>query len=220
MTLLNLFFIFFLVSIMFGTYHQFYCLLDNHLSSLASFPRVKLSIAALLAGCTEAVLTPLERVQMLLQDRNYHYKFENTFQTFKALKIYGFKEYYRGLTPILLRTGPSNVLFFSLRSAIRELIPSSEKLLSKLMVDFLSGALIGAIISTIFYPLNVIRTKMQTASAGSEFISIRNAAKAVYRERERNIAKIYYGVHVNYTRALLSWGIINASYEFLSKIIY
>ncbi len=30
---------------------------------------------------------------------------------------------------------------------------------------------------------------------------------------------MFYGVHVNYTRALISWGIINASYELLHGLL-
>lgn len=84
----------------------------------------------------------------------------------------------------------------------------------------MTGAVLGAFISTLFYPINVIRTKMQTVNPGTTFISIPKAASLVYHERGGSIAKIYYGVTVNCTRALISWGIINASYEVLRNILY
>ena len=83
-----------------------------------------------------------------------------------------------------------------------------------------AGALLGAFISTLFYPVNVVRTKMQTVPPGSPFLSIGLASRLVYRERGGSIAKIYYGVSMNCTRALLSWGIINVSYEVLRSLLY
>jgi hypothetical protein len=61
---------------------------------------------------------------------------------------------------------------------------------------------------------------MQTVPPGSPFLSIPTACRLVYEERGRSISKIYYGVSMNCTRALLSWGIINASYEVLRSFLY
>ena len=66
------------------------------------------------------------------------------------------------MTLILLRNGPSNVLFFGLRGKIKENIPGVEKQWwHSLMVDFLSGAFLGAFISTIMYPVNVVKAHQQ-----------------------------------------------------------
>lgn len=61
---------------------------------------------------------------------------------------------------------------------------------------------------------------MQTVPPGSPFLSIPTACLLVYRERGGSISKIYYGVSMNCTRALLSWGIINVSYEVLRSFLY
>lgn len=205
---------------MFGTFTQFQKLLDTHFSLFTTYPGLKLTVSALLAGCTEAVLTPFERVQTLLQDYKYNKQFNNTFHAFGELRRFGIKEYYRGLTPILLRNGPSNVLFFSLRGKVKDVLPSKHRWYSDLVTNFISGAFVGAFISTIFYPINVIKTKMQTHPGGSNFLSISSAARLVYEERQRSITKIYYGVHLNFTRSFISWGVINASYELLRKLLY
>lgn len=208
------------VSLMFGTFSQFQNLLDTHFNLFSSHPNLKLTVSALLAGCTEAVLTPFERVQTLLQDHKYNHQFHNTFHAFKELRKFGIKEYYRGLTPILIRNGPSNVLFFSFRGRVKDVLPSYDVWWSELVTNFISGALIGALISTLFYPVNVIKTKVQTQTGGSQFLSISSAIKLVYEERQRSITKIYYGVHLNFTRSFISWGVINASYEMLRKLMY
>lgn len=205
---------------MFGTFSQYQNFLDHYYPKLASNSSFKLTFAAMLAGSTEAILTPFERVQTLLQYPRYNHQFTNTFHAFKELGKFGVKEYYRGLTPILVRNGPSNVLFFSLRGEVKELFPPTKQWWSELVVNFASGACIGALISTLFYPVNVIKTKMQTNQAGSNFISMFSAAKQVYEERQRSLRKLYFGVHLNYTRSFISWGIINASYELLRQLLY
>ena len=211
------------VSIMFGMYSHYQEVLTN------VFPHWKeqtnKSTAAMLAGLTEAVLTPFERVQMLLQDRHYHQRFKNTAHAFVELRQYGIKEYFRGSTPILLRNSLSNVLFFSLRDEIALRMPSSKHWSGKILSDFCCGAMassfaitisyscyltylfssqVGAFISTVFYPINIVKTHMQ-CRIGGPFYSLSKTFELVYIERDRSIRKLFYGVHVNYTRALISW---------------
>lgn len=99
-------------------------------------------MSAAAAGLTEAVLAPFERVQMLLQDQHYHQRFRNTAHAFSTLSHYGLPELYRGLTPILLRNSLSNVLFFGLRDVISHRMPKTGHWSSKLLSDFVCGALV------------------------------------------------------------------------------
>ena len=87
------------LALMFGLYEDLSRLLHKHVSSAPEF--ATRSVAALLAGTTEAILTPFERVQTLLQDHKHHDKFTNTYQVFRALRCHGIAEYYRGMVPIL-----------------------------------------------------------------------------------------------------------------------
>ena len=203
------------VSLMFGMFGQCQKILHKAFPSLSPF--ATMSASAIVAGTTEAILTPFERVQTLLQDKHYHSRYKNSLHAFKELRSYGFKEYYRGLGPILMRNGPSNVLFFGLRGEVKKVFPQTEYVFGDILADFFSGAVVGALISTIFYPINVIKTRMQ-AQVGGSYTSIWATCKEIYVERGHSVRGIFLGVHVNYTRALLSWGIINASYELLKKI--
>ncbi|GAB6026452.1 hypothetical protein CHUAL_012650 [Chamberlinius hualienensis] len=204
-------------ALMFGMYDQ--CQQVMHkFQPRAPQPIVK-GASAILAGTTEAVLTPLERIQTILQDKHYHNRFKNSFHAFTELKSYGLKEYYRGLTPILLRNGPSNVLFFGLRVEVKRFLPVTKTKVGEVVNDFISGAVVGGFISTVFYPVNVAKTKMQS-KVGGEYSSIWRTLHEIYVERGRKWTRIFYGVHVNCTRALLSWGIINASYELLKKVLF
>ncbi|XP_076682734.1 mitochondrial nicotinamide adenine dinucleotide transporter SLC25A51 [Andrena cerasifolii] len=173
-------------------------------------------LAAHFAGTAEAVLMPLERVQTLLQDWRYHDKFKNTSHAFKyLLKNYGITEYYRGLVPIIYRNSCSNLMFFALREQSKELSGEQESVLT----SFINGALIGGLTSTIFYPMNVIKIHMQSKIGGSfeKFITVTHD---LYVTRNRSIVAFYKGVHLNCMRSFISWGVINASYDFLKQAMF
>lgn len=57
---------------------------------------------------------------MLLASNKYHDRFRNTKHAFEELRQYGVKEYYRGVSTVVLRNGPSSVLFFGLRDPLRK----------------------------------------------------------------------------------------------------
>jgi len=181
-----------------------------------------------LAGATEAVLCPLERVQTVLQDSAHHKDFRNSPHAFVSIaRQHGPTELYRGLSVIVLRNGLSNVVFFALRDPIREqLTPHlhSFKGDTKMNVahtysplaDFISGAVLGASISTFFFPLNVIKQRLQSRLGGS-FESPRRVLAELWRQRNKSLSKLYRGVHLNFTRSLLTWGITNTIYELLRR---
>lgn len=262
--------------------------------------------AAVLSGSTEALFTPFERMQTILQHRHYTDSFSNTADVARKLRPYGIAEYFRGGSAILLRNGPANAIFFLLREPVRNLLPAppaaampvaaaadgaeasrsgldaagfrlgssdgrrtdpqpsvraaaataagagSSRLVARSTVDgrtnalahtaalrstgrladsaaqpalttfaphrawniardFFSGAVLGASLSTIFYPLNTVKSVMQL-QIGGRHRGILETMRQVYHERQ-GIAGMYRGVGGNAVRALLSWGIVNASYE-------
>ena len=201
------------VSIMFGLYHRFKRDLNN------TFPQVPTlinnSAAAIFAGSVEAILAPFERVQTLLSHRKHHDRFMNTFHTFRELRVYGFREYYRGLTAILLRNGPSNAIFFGFRGYLKDdVFPDPQTSLENTMQDFICGALLGVANSTIFYPLSVVKTNMQK-HVGGEYWGVKRTFESIFENRFRSLTRVYRGALVNCSRAIVSWGIINASFEII-----
>ncbi|NXO68397.1 S2551 protein, partial [Phainopepla nitens] len=202
-------------ALMFGLYEDFSALLLGHARAPELLTR---SAAAVLAGTTEAVLTPFERVQTLLQDYKHHDRFTNTYQAFRVLKAYGLREYYRGLVPILLRNGPSNMLFFGLRGPIKQCLPEATSSSSHVVSDFICGGLLGAVLSFLFFPVNVVKTRMQ-AQIGGEFQSFSKVLAKIWLERDRKVIHLFRGAHLNCYRSMLSWGISNTTYEFLLKLL-
>lgn len=204
-------------SLMFGTYDAIQKpLLESDLN-----PRLAKVIAALVAGTAEASLTPFERVQTLLQDNHYNKNFINMRHAIKVIATeYSVSEFYRGLTPILLRNGPSNISFFLLREAASSyiVIPSTSWAGYKVFKEFLTGAFIGALNSALFYPCNVLKVHMQS-NLGGPFQNIKEAAIEIYRDRGYRVSYFYRGVHMNYTRSFISWGVVNVAYENLKYFV-
>ncbi|XP_063044501.1 solute carrier family 25 member 51b [Engraulis encrasicolus] len=207
------------VAIMFGLYEDFSRLLERRAAGSGTPEIVTRSIAAALAGTAEAVLTPFERVQTLLQDHRHHGRFHNTAHTFRTLlSDHGVRECYRGLVPVLVRNGPSNVLFFGLRGPIKEQLPEAKTHTEHLVTDFVCGGLLGAGLGIMFFPLNVVKSRAQ-AQVGGAFVPCSTVLMTVWRERGGSLRLLFRGAHLNYHRSLLSWGIINATYELLLKLL-
>uniref|UniRef100_A0A2R9BH18 Solute carrier family 25 member 51 n=1 Tax=Pan paniscus TaxID=9597 RepID=A0A2R9BH18_PANPA len=194
------------LELMFGLYKDLSCLLHKHVSAPEFAAR---GVAAVLSGTTEAIFTPLERVQTLLQDHKHHDTFTNTYQAFKALKC---------LVPILFWNGLSNVLFFGLRGPIKEHLPTEMTHSAHLVNDFICGGLLGAMLGFLFFQINVVKTHIWS-QIGGEFQSFPQVFQKVWLERDRKLINLFRGAYLNYHRSLISWGIINATYEFLLKII-
>lgn len=178
------------------------------------------TIAGISAGTVEAILMPFERVQTLLADATHHKKYKNTHHAFRLILLeHGFKELYRGLIPILWRNGPSNAMFFILREEAAMRLPKRATVVTQRTQEFIAGACIGAFISSVFYPINVLKVTMQSR-IGGPYESMWLALRQVYNERDRKFRNVYKGVSMNCTRAFFSWGIMNSAYEQLKKIIY
>jgi hypothetical protein len=54
---------------------------------------------------------------------------------------------------------------------------------------------------------------------GEPFIGTIEALRLTYEERGQSIRRVYRGVHVNFFRSLISWGIINSTYEKLKRFL-
>jgi hypothetical protein len=172
------------------------------------------SIASALAGGTEAILTPLERTQVLLQTPKYNTTIRNGLHAFILMyKHYGVIEYYRGVTLILIRNSVSNVIFFACRKPVKDLLPQASTDFQHSVYDFLSGGLLGALLSTLTYPINVLKNIQQSELGGRHDRPL-HIFRSVYAERGNSFKEFYIGAKWNFIRSLISWGIINSTYEY------
>ncbi|KAH7728838.1 Mitochondrial carrier triple repeat protein 1 [Aphelenchoides avenae] len=230
-------------SVMFGMYDKY-----QHWLGCDRTPGLSMTAchaqAAFLSGATEALLCPFERIQALLQTSAFHDKIRNTADAFQAVRRHGVKEFYRGISAIVIRNSLSNVLFFTMREPLMSAVfrlgvqtvdavdgrsvdpnaspksPRSKKEapLISLFADFISGAFLGATISTIFFPVNAVKIRMQSTLA-TEFLSPWAVFRMVWDERNRSLSGLYRGVQMNFGRSLISWGITNTVYELLKRTL-
>ncbi|KAL1449780.1 hypothetical protein WDU94_002255 [Cyamophila willieti] len=206
-------------SLMFGVYDKSNIFLKPYLSNSPYFMKFT---SAMFAGSIEAILTPFERLQTLLQDSAYNKELTSTQHLIKRIyKEHGFKEYYRGLSAVLLRNGPANVVFFIARDEVQKCFPTSPGKDSRYLnfvKDFLIGAVIGAANSSVFFPLNVIKIHMQSKLGGSHD-TVWQVTREIYIERGRKLSSFYRGVHMNCTRSFISWGVAMVAYERLKLFL-
>lgn len=173
-------------------------------------------IASSCSGLTEALLTPFERVQTLLQIPRYNARFSNFFDAFRQL---GFRESFTGLSAIAIRNCLGSGLFLFFREPLQHVLPHSSSALLNLLSDFVSGAVLGACISTLSFPFSVAKVQLQKNVTHRPGYSVAKAIRDVVAERG-SVAGLYKGAQVNFYRALLSWGIVNAVYEQLHLLFH
>uniref|UniRef100_A0AAF5Q6K5 Mitochondrial carrier protein n=1 Tax=Wuchereria bancrofti TaxID=6293 RepID=A0AAF5Q6K5_WUCBA len=217
-------------SVMFGMFDKFHRYFGCSECQTKQNRIACFAFAAFMAGAVEAISCPLERTQVLLQSPEYNQRYQNAIHAFKELAKIGAKELYRGFTVVLLRNGSSNVLFFSLRKPFRDLVINcdqhyisryiSDRTPEQLVTfigDFISGAVLGASISSLFFPLNVVKQRMQS-TVNSPFLSAWATFQIIWIERNGSFKELFRGITLNYTRSLLSWGITNSVYELLRHL--
>ncbi|XP_037924299.1 mitochondrial nicotinamide adenine dinucleotide transporter SLC25A51 [Hermetia illucens] len=176
--------------------------------------------AGLIAGSLEAGLLPFERVQTLLADQKYHTRFRNMPDCFKYVYAHhGAKELFRGMVPVLFRNGPSNSMFFLMREEAAAKLPKHKSSTLQSLQEFASGAIIGASLSALYYPFNVIKVSMQS-EMGHAYEGMLTAAQRIYWERGFSIKRFYRGCGFNALRASVSWGVTNTAYENIKTFIY
>lgn len=195
------------ISLMYGLYETFY----KRLPSEISCPTKRTIYAATITGISEALLaTPFERGQSLLQTPAFHGRIKNTLDLRHHLTT--LRQWYKGLSAILIRNCSTNCLFFLGRVPLREAMPAPQSRSGCYAVDFVCGGCLGGLNSTLIYPVNVVKSHQQKQISNKPDSFIRSF-KEVLQGRDQKIRKLYYGVGLNFTRAIFSWGIINATYE-------
>lgn len=169
-------------------------------------------VASVVAGSFEASFTPFTRVQNAMMDPKFNTKFSSPSNFVKyVMKNHSYAELYRGLSVTIYRNSLRVGLFYNFREPIKQKIQLSKGEcgeLSNMMYNFVTGSLIGAFSSTLIYPINVTKVRMQS-NLGTEFYSFSSTLKLICQERNYSIRKIYRGVQMNVLRSMLGWGIFN-----------
>lgn len=160
--------------------------------------------AAVTSGVVEAfICCPLERFQTILQDDKSNRRFANTFQLVRDL---GFREWYRGIRPILLRNGPATFIYFSIY----------EQSLQVTRNEFFRGAMGGICATCYGYIFNVVKARQQAIISVPESEKYKSnlfTLRQIYNERERSVFQLFRGFRFALLRTSLSWGITTYFYK-------
>lgn len=169
------------------------------------------------SGLVESVLTPFERVQTLLTCPRHALALNNMVSgSFYMLRYFPLKEFYRGWSSVVLRNTISTTLFFFIRDYINAQVPAGKH---ENLKNFCTGALLGSTLTTVCFPFNATRIYMQ-GELGVPYQSFSSSFLKLYALRSYSLRKMYLGAGVNALRSLLAWGVINMTYEYLTRYKY
>ncbi|XP_058052959.1 solute carrier family 25 member 53 isoform X2 [Ahaetulla prasina] len=202
--------------LMFGTYDNVYDFLLAQ--PLGSWPRR--AIAGFFSGCLEAlVFCPFERVQNVLQDGRKVQRFPTTGHILTTFHSYPLSKrfslgFYRGLRLILIRNGLGSSLYFALEEPLRSSLSTHSFLAA--IPAFLSGGIIGSLVSLLLYPLGILIVNVQSQVGRQETLGLLATMTEVWQARGRQAWLLYKGGSLIILRSSLTWGIQNAIHRYLS----
>lgn len=152
-------------------------------------------VAGGVAGCcAKTTIAPLDRVKILLQAQNPHYKHLGVFATLKAVpEKEGFLGLYKGNGAMMVRIFPYGAIQFMAFDKYKKLL--SKRLgisghIHRLMAGSMAG--ITAVICT--YPLDVVRARLAFQVKGEHrYTGIINAFQTIYH-KEGGMPGFYRGL--------------------------
>ncbi|CAJ1058066.1 solute carrier family 25 member 53-like [Xyrichtys novacula] len=170
------------------------------------------ALAGFGAGIVEAmVLTPLERVQNVLQNGQNDHRLPTLKSVLMRLKSQRLAlGYYRAFLPITARNALGSSLYFGLKDPVCTVVAGQG--LSPMISSFISGTLTSMAISLTLYPLSVLVANMQ-AQVGAEGKGVIACWRMLWTSRQRSVALLYRGGSLVILRSCITWGITTAIYD-------
>jgi len=181
-------------------------------------------VAGLGAGMTEAIfaVTPSETIKTKLIDDakrpvpRYRGLIHGTTEIVKAEGLRGI---YRGLFPVMMRQGANSAVRFTTYSTLKQFCQGATRGGQELpaVVTFGIGGIAGLVTVYTTMPLDVIKTRMQSLEARSQY---RNSFHCAYRIfTEEGVLRFWTGTTPRLIRLVLSGGIVFTVYEKVVAVI-
>ncbi|CAL1713763.1 unnamed protein product [Somion occarium] len=175
-------------------------------------------VAGLGAGVMEALfaVTPSETIKTKLIDdaKSPNPKYRGLLHgTVSIVKEEGIRGVYRGLFPVMMRQGANSAVRFTTYTTLKQFVQSTARPGQQLptSITFGIGAIAGLVTVYTTMPLDVIKTRMQSLSAQSQY---RNSFHCAYRIfTEEGLLRFWAGTTPRLVRLMLSGGIVFTIYE-------
>jgi len=181
-------------------------------------------IAGLGAGMMEAILavTPSETIKTKLIDDakrpnpQYRGLIHGTVSIVKQEGIFGI---YRGLFPVIMRQGANSAVRFTTYATLKQFVQGTARPGQQLpsAITFGIGGIAGLVTVYTTMPLDVIKTRMQSLGARSQYHNSFHCAYRIFTEE--GILRFWTGTTPRLARLVLSGGIVFTVYENVMKII-
>ncbi|KAJ7583926.1 mitochondrial tricarboxylate transporter [Mycena floridula] len=181
-------------------------------------------VAGLGAGMMEAIfaVTPSETIKTKLIDDahrpqpQYRGLIHGTVSIVRQEGIFGI---YRGLFPVMMRQGANSAVRFTTYNGIKQFVQGTARPGQTLpnTITFGIGAIAGLVTVYTTMPLDVVKTRMQSLDARSQY---RNSFHCAYRIfTEEGIRRFWTGTTPRLARLVMSGGIVFTVYENVMKTL-
>ncbi|KAJ3729129.1 mitochondrial tricarboxylate transporter [Lentinula guzmanii] len=175
-------------------------------------------VAGLGAGMVEAIfaVTPSETIKTKLIDDANRPKPQYrglVHGTVTIVRQEGLAGIYRGLLPVMMRQGANSAVRFTTYSTLKQFVQGTARPGQTLpsAITFGIGAIAGLVTVYTTMPLDVIKTRMQSLSARSQY---RNSFHCAYRIfTEEGVRRFWTGTTPRLVRLVMSGGIVFTVYE-------
>ncbi|TNN75246.1 Graves disease carrier protein [Liparis tanakae] len=152
-------------------------------------------VAGGVAGCcAKSTIAPLDRIKILLQAQNPHYKHLGVFATLKAVpQKEGFLGLYKGNGAMMVRIFPYGAIQFMAFDKYKKLL-SKQIGISGHIHRLMAGSMAGMTAVIFTYPLDVIRARLAFQVTGEHrYTGIANAFHTIYL-KEGGVSGFYRGL--------------------------
>ncbi|KAL7107732.1 hypothetical protein ABFS83_06G073200 [Erythranthe nasuta] len=176
-----------------------------------------------LAGITAASLTyPLDLVRTRLAAQTNVAYYRGIWHALSTIsKEEGVFGLYKGLGATLLGVGPNLAISFSVYDTTRSYWHFHRPEDSTVLVSLACGSLSGIASSTVAYPLDLVRRRMQLEGAGGRARVYKTGVFGTFRHiiRTEGWRRLYRGILPEYYKVVPSVGIVFMTYEKLKQVL-
>ncbi|XP_072959886.1 uncharacterized protein [Typha angustifolia] len=196
--------------------------LDRHKDYVSADVCVRL-LGGGLAGITAASITyPLDlvRTRLAAQTSTIYYR-GISHALYAICRDEGVRGLYKGLGATLLGVGPSIAISFSVYETLRSYWQIRRPHDSPIFVSLASGSLSGIASSTVTFPLDLVRRRMQLEGAAGRARVYKSGLVGTFGHivRTEGFRGMYRGILPEYYKVVPSVGIIFMTYEILKSCL-